>query len=197
MKKIVLASCSPRRRQLLEQSGLSFTVFPSTVKEKAKSPGQEPEVYALSLALAKAENVAQRFKNSLVIAADTIVVCDNKLFGKPLNQKHAKKILSALSGKIHYVYTAVAIIDRKTNRRIIDIEKTTLIAKKLSHQQIENLSKYNHDKAGAYAVQKDADILVKEMKGDYFNVVGLPLKRVKNILKIFSINLKDLPKQAN
>ncbi|MFH1063162.1 MAG: Maf family protein [Candidatus Omnitrophota bacterium] len=190
MKKIILASGSPRRKQLLAQAGLSFEVFPSKIKEKAKSPKQDPVFYALYLALAKAEDVAGKFKTGLVIAADTIVVVDDKIFGKPKNQKHAKKILSALSGKIQCVYTALAIIDIPTRRRILDVEKTTIIANKLSLIQIEKLSKYNHDKAGAYAVQKDADILVKKMKGDYYNVVGLPMKRVKNILKMFSISIK-------
>lgn len=192
MRTVILASCSPRRKQLLEQAGLPIRVFPSTITEKAKSPKQDPVFYALSLALAKAENVAKKFNKGLIIAADTIVVSEGKIFGKPKNQKHAKKILCALSGKIQYVYTAIAVIDLKTERRIIDVEKTTILARKLSKNQIDELSKYNHDKAGAYAVQKDADILVKEMKGDYYNVVGLPIKRLRNILKIFSISIKDL-----
>jgi septum formation protein len=192
MRNVILASCSPRRKQLLEQAGLSIRVFPSTVKETEKRPKQDPVSYALYLALAKAENVAKKFKKGLIIAADTIVVSQGKVFGKPKNQKHAKKILSALSGKIQYVYTAVAIIDLETKTRIIDVEKTTILARKLSKIQIEELSKYNHDKAGAYAVQKDADILVEEMKGDYYNVIGLPIKRLRNILKIFSISIKNL-----
>lgn len=192
MRNVILASRSPRRKQLLVQAGLHIRVFPSKIKEPAPDPAQDPVRYALCLALDKAEDVAKRFKSGVVIGADTIVVANNKIFGKPKDQKHAKKMLTALSGKTQYVYTAIAIIDIKTKQKIVDVEKTTIIARKLSAKQISKLSKDNHDKAGAYAVQKDSDILIKQMKGDYYNVVGLPVKRLKNILKIFSIDMKDL-----
>jgi len=193
MKKIILASCSPRRKQLLEQAGLKILVVPSNIKEKPIQPEQDPTAYTLGLALAKAENVAKRFKKSIIIGADTIVVSNNKVFGKPRNQNHARKTLSSLSGQIQYIYTAIAIINPQTNQRIIDIEKTTILTRKLSESQIKKLSASNHDKAGAYAVQKDSDILVKEMKGDYYNVVGMPVKRLAKILKTFSIKLNTRP----
>ncbi|MBU1042809.1 MAG: septum formation protein Maf [Candidatus Omnitrophica bacterium] len=193
MKKIILASCSPRRKQLLKQAGLKIVISPSMLRENPIKPKQDPVTYALLLALAKAESVARRFKAGLVIGADTIVVVNNKIFGKPKNQKHAQQILAALSGTTQFVYTAIAIIDIKTGRRIIDIEKTTIKTRKLSNTQIKKLSKLNHDKAGAYAIQKDSDILVKEMIGDYYNVVGLPIKRVASILKIFSIKININP----
>ncbi|MBU1087502.1 MAG: septum formation protein Maf [Candidatus Omnitrophica bacterium] len=189
MKKIILASCSPRRKQLLEQAGLSILVFPSDVREKPIKANENPISYTLHLALAKAENAAQNFKTGLVIGADTIVVVNNKVFGKPKNKNHARQILSELSGRTQYVYTAIALIDIKTNQRILDIEKTTIKARKLSLIQIKKLSELNHDKAGAYAIQQDSDILVREMIGDYYNVVGLPIKRLAAILKIFDITI--------
>ncbi len=192
MRTLILASRSPRRKQILEQAGLDISIFPSSIKEPAPRTAVDPLRYAIDLALLKAENVAKKLKNGIVIGADTIVVVDNKIFGKPRNQKHAKKILTLLSGKTQYIYTALAVIDIKTKTRIVDIEKTTIIANKLSKTQINKLSETNHDKAGAYAVQKDGDILIKKIIGDYYNVVGLPIKRLKNILRIFSVDMKDL-----
>jgi septum formation protein len=192
IKKIILASASPRRKELLKKAGLKAEVFPSSIFEKTYKSPQDPKVYALLLAKAKAENVAKKFSDAVVIAADTIVLVENKIFGKPKNKSHSVRMLRTLSGKIQYVYTALAVIDTRSQKTILDIEKTTILAKRLSRIQIKQLSEQNHDKAGAYAVQKDSDILVKKMLGDYYNVVGLPIKRLKQILKIFHINMQDL-----
>ena len=191
MKKIVLASASVRRKELLEKAGLNICVQPSNIKE-GKNTCPSAEHYCISLALSKAENVALKQSNAIVIAADTIVVHDNTIFGKPKNIRDAKRILSTLSGTKHFVYTAIAVIDTKENRRIVDIEKSTIFARKLSSRQINMFSRKNLDKAGAYAVQEKSDILVRKIEGDFYNVVGLPISKLRSILMEFNIKMKDL-----
>ena len=191
MRKIILASASPRRRELLEKAGLNICVVPSDITEGANS-GPSVEHYCISLALSKAENVALKQSNAIVIAADTIVVYNNKIFGKPKNIRDAKVILSALSGTKHFVYTAIAVIDTKENIRIVDIEKTTIFARILSSHQINIFSRKNHDKAGAYAVQEKSDKLVRKIEGDFYNVVGLPIGKLRSILMQFNIKIKNL-----
>lgn len=196
MRKIILASSSARRRQLLQKLGLRFSVFPSKIKED-QMLSSIIERHIISLALGKAEYVARKFNRGLVIAADTVVVYKNKLFGKPRDIKHAKQILSTLSGTKHYVYTAIAVIDIQSEKRQADIDKTIIYAKKLSPRQIEKLAQKNHDKAGAYAVQENSDLLVKKIDGDFDNVVGLPVKKLKNTLKNFGLNFKHVKLKKN
>ncbi|MCP4649127.1 MAG: septum formation protein Maf [PVC group bacterium] len=185
MKTVILASRSPRRIQLLKKLGITCKVIPSNISESLKNH-HSPAQYALLLALAKAEAVAKNLKQGLVIGADTIVVFQNKIFGKPKNHADAKHILSTLSNTVHHVYTAIAVVNAKTGKRIVDIDKSTIFARKLTSSQITMLAQKNHDKAGAYAVQDSNDILVKKIVGDYYNVVGLPLDKLKNILRIFN-----------
>ena len=191
MRKIILASASPRRRELLERAGLNICVVPSDITEGANTC-PSVEHYCISLALSKAENIASKQSNAIVIAADTIVVYNNRMFGKPKNIRAAKVILSALSGTKHFVYTAIAVIDTKENRRIVDIEKSTIFARILSQHQINIFSKKNHDKAGAYAVQEKSDKLVRKIEGDFYNVVGLPIGKLRSILMQFNIKIKNL-----
>ncbi|MBI4846731.1 MAG: septum formation protein Maf [Candidatus Omnitrophica bacterium] len=193
MKKLVLASRSSRREILLKKAGLKIKVIPSRIKETPFNKNHfSAEHYAIRLALAKAENTAKRLKKGLIIGADTIVVLHNKIFGKPKNTSHAKKILSALSGTTHHVFTGVAVIDIETKKRLVDIEKTKIITRKISKTLINELAKKNHDKAGAYAVQENSDVLVKKIVGDYYNVVGLPLMKLRKILKNFSVEFPGL-----
>lgn len=184
MNKIVLASQSPRRKTLLNSLGITFKVIPSNAKEPKKVL-ISPAHHAISLALIKATAVSNKLSSGLVIGADTLVVYKNKIFGKPRNKFEAKKILSTLSDTTHHVYTALAIIDAKTGKTVVDIEKTNVITRKLTYSQIDTLATKNHDKAGAYAVQEESDMLVKKLVGDYYNVVGLPLEKLKSLLKLF------------
>ena len=144
---IILASASPRRLELLNMIGLNFRVIPSHIEEIYEDH-MTPVEYVLENAKRKGHFVARQYPESLVISADTIVVYNNRMFGKPKNIRAAKVILSALSGTKHFVYTAIAVIDTKENRRIVDIEKTTIFARILSQHQINIFSKKNHDKAG-------------------------------------------------
>lgn len=195
MTKIILASASPRRKELLEKAGLNIRVMPSNIKE---GPNTSPSIehYCISLALSKAENIAKKQSNAIIIAADTIVVYKNKLFGKPKNIRNAKSILSKLNGTRHFVFTAIAVIHTGENRRIVDINKSVIFARKLTPSQINMLSLKNHDKAGAYAVQEKSDIFIRKVEGDFFNVVGLPVNNLRRILSEFNIKMKDL-KESN
>ena len=189
-KEIILASQSPRRKELLKKSGLRFQVIPSSVEETAVSC-LTPAHHAIYLALSKAEDIANRRGRGIIIAADTIVVFRDKIFGKPRNIAHSEKMLALLSGTTHYVYTAIAVVDAKTKKKLVDIDKTKITARKIPVSLIKVLALKNHDKAGGYAVQENADILVKKMQGDYDNVVGLPLLKLKKILALFSVALKN------
>ncbi|MCG2710795.1 MAG: Maf family protein [Candidatus Omnitrophica bacterium] len=191
MKKIILASASPRRKELLERAGLNISVQPSDIRE-GPNTCLSAEHYCIGLALSKAENVASLQDNAIVIAADTIVVFNNKIFGKPKNIRDARVILSTLSGTKHFVYTAIAVIYLKEHLRIVDIEKTTIFARKLSSRQINIFCRKNHDKAGAYAAQEKSDPLIERIEGDFYNVVGLPVKKLSRILKYFNIKMKNL-----
>ncbi|MFH1459496.1 MAG: nucleoside triphosphate pyrophosphatase [Candidatus Omnitrophota bacterium] len=190
--KVILASASLRRKALLEKAGLKFKVMPSRINEKTTGD-ISPAHHALHLAHNKARKIAaqkNKENHAIIIAADTIVVYKNKIFGKPRNMQDARRILTKLSNTKHDVYTALAVIDSSTNKTILDIDRTTIYTRKLSPPKIKKLALKNHDKAGAYAVQKDMDILVKKIEGDYYNVVGLPLKKLKPILELFSIKIK-------
>ncbi len=193
MKTVILASASSRRRALLEKTGLRITVLPSKVSESIK-PYLSPAHHVIHLALAKAETIAKKADNSLVVGADTIVAFGNKIFGKPKNTRDAKFILTTLNQTKHDVYTGIAVIDTKTKRRIVDVDKTTVFTRKLTTRQIRNLASQNLDKAGAYAVQKKADLLVRKFEGDYYNLVGLPLSKLINILQIFGIKTNSRKK---
>ncbi len=189
--KIILASASPRRKELLEKAGLNISVKPSKITE-GPNTCTSVEHYCLSLALSKAENIASTQGNAIVIAADTIVVLNNKIFGKPKNIRDAQAILSALNGTKHFVFTAIAVINTKENRKIVDIEKSTIFTRKLSSPQILMLSKKNHDKAGAYAIQEKSDMFIRRIEGDFYNVVGLPINNLRKILLEFNIKMGTL-----
>jgi len=192
MRKIVLASHSPRRKYLLEKCELKIQVCPSNIRETKLSNSISLQHHALSLALSKAEAVAKKFPDALVIGADTIVVYKNKLYGKPKDIHDATRILQTLSNTKHYVYTALAVIDSFSKKRYVDIDETTVHTRKIPLKLIKKLAWDNHDKAGAYGVQEKSDLLVKRIDGDYYNVVGLPLKKLRVILGLFGVIMKDL-----
>lgn len=178
-QKIVLASQSPRRKYLLEQAGLEFIVIPSSFDESSIEPG-EPGEYVQILARAKADDIAEKHPGSWVIGADTIVVIDGRILGKPGSRDEARAMLGQLSGKTHQVHTGFCIQNRQSGRAHLRSVKTDVIFKDLSRDEIEW---YIHteepfDKAGAYAIQGLGTFLVREIRGSYTNVVGLPVCEV-------------------
>ncbi|MCX5781628.1 MAG: Maf family protein [Elusimicrobia bacterium] len=185
---VILASVSPRRIALLKQWGLKFKIIPSHIKEHTLL--KKPSFIVKELALRKAESVAKKLKEGLVIGADTIVVLKGHIIGKPADELHSREILKKLNGSFHKVYTGIAVIDSKTNQKKVDYEVSRVKMRKLSDTEINKLAGKHMDKAGAYAVQEKDDAFVEKIFGDYYNVVGLPYKKTKKLLKYFNIKLK-------
>ena len=182
--KLILASASPRRAEILRDAGFSFLVMSSAVDE-TPIPNESPADMVQRLADAKAELVAARAVGpAIVIAADTVVSLDGRIFGKPRNTDEARRMLEALSGRAHSVLTGVTLV------RLPDAERRSFVESTLVHFAAlsdEDISRYlasdePHDKAGAYAIQGLAGRFIPRIEGDYFNVVGLPLARVAQAL---------------
>ncbi len=181
MPPFILASQSPRRKQLLEQIHYSFSIETSTAKEIIKK-GLPPADIVEQLARQKAENVWERHKDAVVLGADTIVAYGHTILGKPSNEDEAKAMLRLLSGQVHEVYTGVALF---TTEGIVTFhDKTTVEFYRLTEEEIAMYIKSGEpfDKAGAYGIQGFGAFLVKRIDGDYFTVVGLPLAKTMRAL---------------
>ena len=181
--RLTLASKSPRRRYLLEQAGLEFSVIPSNFEENS-IPLSSPESYVKRLAEAKAKDISQRYPDSWVIGADTIVFIDNTMLGKPGSQLEARRMLRRLSGKTHQVLTGYCICCQAMDRLFSETIITDVCFKELTKLQIDWYidSGEPFDKAGAYAIQGIGTFLVKRIHGSYTNVVGLPICEVLEFL---------------
>lgn len=190
MKIIILASASPRRKELLEKIGLKFEVELSNYEEDIP-PGLEPHELAQKISLEKAEAVARQHQNAIVIAADTFGVLDGQILGKPHTEKEAREMLAAISGKSHSVITGFSIIDTDNNQKLSQSVETKVYIRKLTLAEIDAYvkSKEPLDKAGAYAIQGLGAVLVERIEGDYYNVVGLPLSALTEALKEFGIKM--------
>ncbi len=190
MKTIILASSSPRRRELLHSIGLRFKVEPSDTKENT-SLAVEPHQLAQTISLQKAQDVARRHRDALVIGADTLGVLDGRILGKPRTEQEATDMLTTLGGKSHSVITGFTIIDADTGKTVSRSVETKVYIRTLAPSEIEAYvrSKEPLDKAGAYAIQGLGAVLVERIEGDYSNVVGLPLCALTEALKEFGINV--------
>jgi septum formation protein len=180
---LILASNSPRRRCLLERAGLTFTVVPSGFDEQS-IPVAEPSGYVRRLAEAKAEDIAGRFPESWVIGADTVVVVDARILGKPGSAREAREMLQRLSGRTHQVLTGYCIRRQSGGTCFSDTVRTDVDFKVLSADEIDWYIRTGEpfDKAGAYAIQGIGTFLVKRINGSYTNVVGLPVCEVVEFL---------------
>jgi septum formation protein len=189
-RTIILASSSPRRREILEKTGLKFQVDKSNYQEKLE-PGLKPCDVARLLSSEKAKHVAHRYGNALVIAADTIVVLKGSRFGKPRNRQEAKEMLKILSGKAHSVITGFTIIDTASKKELTRSVESRVFFRRLTQDEIEAYlaSGEPMDKAGAYGVQGLGAVLIKKIEGDFFNVMGLPLYALTESLKKFGIEV--------
>ena len=183
--RLILASKSPRRKELLEQAGLIVTVVPSRVDEDGIK-FTAPENLVKTLAEAKARDVAGAYPESWVIGADTIVLIDGEILGKPDSTETARQMIQQLNGQTHEVFTGYAIFCEAMKTCISGVEKTDVHFKNLSQQEIEWYIQTDepYDKAGAYAIQGLGSFLVKRICGSYTNVVGLPVCEVlEHLLK--------------
>lgn len=191
-QRIILASKSPRRKYLLEQINLKFDVIASSVLEYTEEE-LTPAEFAEKMALSKASDVARSVNNALIIGADTIVVHDDEILGKPVDDEDAKKLLKRLSGHTHNVYTGVALLrtdqEGELEHSITFYSKTNVVFAKLDEKEIEEYIKSGSpmDKAGAYGIQDDwGSLFVKRIDGDYYNVVGFPLQKFYTMMKSFA-----------
>ena len=192
MKTIILASASPRRKELLEKLSLKFKVDASDCEEEIDSE-LEPAELVRQISVTKAKSVAALHPNAVIIAADTIGVIGKKILGKPHTENEAGKMLKEISGKPHLVITGFTILDTTTNQMISETVKTTVYIKKLTRQEIDAYVKTGEplDKAGAYAIQGLGAVIVEKIEGDYYNVMGLPLNAVTEALKEFGIDVLE------
>ena len=180
---LILASKSPRRKDLLEQAGIAFEVIPGDFDEYS-IPLDEPKAYAKVLARKKANQIAAQYPDTWIIGADTIVCIDDAVLGKPSSKQNARSMLRQLSGRTHQVVTGYALVHQSKQKRITDAVRTDVRFKALTEEEIEW---YIHtsepfDKAGGYAIQGLGTSLVKAVSGSYTNVVGLPVCEVIELL---------------
>jgi septum formation protein len=189
-KTIVLASSSPRRRELLERIGLVFIVDPSGEPEETPS-GLDPSSLAKTLSLRKAAAVAGRHPDAVVIAADTFGVLKGRILGKPHTAAEAVKMLKLINGKSHRVVTGLTVIDSATFKVVTRVVETRVFIQLMTDQSIERYVATGEplDKAGAYAIQGLGSVIVQKIVGDYYNVMGLPLNALAGILLQFGIHV--------
>jgi len=180
---LVLASASPRRRELLAILGHPFTVMASSIDENPV-PGDTPETFVVRAAREKAMEVASRVSQSVILSADTVVTIEGEILGKPRDEEDAVQMLRKLSGRDHWVYTAVTVVNQSRQETLNGLERTRVWLKSLTGEQIRDyICRENvFDKAGAYAIQGYAGIYIPKIEGNYFNVMGLPLPLVHELL---------------
>ena len=182
---VYLASKSPRRKKLLNQLKIKFKVIEIDINEDPHN-GESPVRIVKRLSKEKLEKAREKIKKGILITADTTVVLDKKILGKPIDKKDAEKILKKLSGKTHTVYTGFSVFNSSNNKLITDYGKTLVTFRKLKPKEINNYveSGTPMDKAGAYGIQDDfGAVFIKKINGDYYNVVGLPLYKLYDSLK--------------
>lgn len=191
MDRIILASASPRRKDLLTRIGVDFEIRPSLIDESNIEIKGTPEQKAMQLALLKAQDVAKVVRKGLVLGADTIVVLDGMIFGKPKDDEEAYRMLSNLSGRSHMVITGIAIVNAENGLNRVSCEVTKVTFDSLTSSQIQAYISTGEPegKAGAYAVQGKGSLLIDRIDGCYFNVVGLPLTRMRKMLEEFGLML--------
>lgn len=189
-RQIVLASASPRRKELLELIGLKFKVVASSYEEDMTLQ-LTPRRLACLLSAKKAEDVALRYPDALVIAADTFIDLNGRLLGKPQTTAEAKQMLQSLSNRSHEVITGFTVLDTASGERVSKAVATRVFFKKLSQREIDAYvaSGEPMDKAGAYAIQGLGSIIIKKIDGDYFNVIGLPLNALTSVLRKFGVSV--------
>lgn len=188
---LVLASTSPRRRRLLAMLGTRFELETPAVDESSFDDMAPPDRLVMRLAEAKARDVATRRPDDVVIGADTVVVLDGQVLGKPRDREEARRMLTRLSGRTHQVWTGVAVVHRAAGRAAVEAERTDVTFRPLSPDEVERYVQLGEgmDKAGAYAVQGVGAVFVERLEGCYYNVVGLPLARLHRMLEGFGLSL--------
>lgn len=183
MKHIILASASPRRKEILELADLKFDIMPSNAQEITTKTA--PNEVVMELASIKAKDIYEKSeKQSMIVGADTVVAYQGQILGKPTDEADAKRMLTMLSGQTHEVYTGVCIIEDGKTKTFYEETKVTFY--EISDEQIDHYIKTGEpmDKAGSYGIQGKAAVFIKGIEGDYYNVVGFPIARfLQEIIK--------------
>lgn len=190
MKQIILASQSPRRKKLLEQIGLTIKMVPSNIDEKL-NPRLKPKSQTEELSIEKAKIVAEKYPDSIIIAADTLVSLKGDILGKPKNMEDARRMIKKLQGKTHTVITGFTIYHKTIHKMVTESVETKVTFRRLKDAEIKNYLKKEKplDKAGGYGIQEAGILLLEEINGDFSNVVGLPLSKVIPTLKKFGVDI--------
>lgn len=197
-KKIILASASPGRKELLEKIGLKFEVMPSEIKENINEKTFSRELIE-NLALEKVMDVKEKINYpALVIGSDTVVVVNDTILGKPESREDAVRMLKLLSGRTHQVISAIAVIDTQTGKVLSDSVKSDVTFRELSDSEIYSYIDTGEpmDKAGAYAIQGIASIFISSICGCYTNIVGISVYKLVEMLKEFGITANELLKNS-
>ena len=187
--KILLASTSPRRIQLLRNLYLPFEVkTPRIIEPQILS---DPRSSVIQNSLLKAQSVLDDIRDGYIVAADTIVVKDDLILGKPQDEEEARKMLSTLSGTTHVVFTGVTVINSATGETVSDVAESVVYMKKLSDEEISTYVESGEpmDKAGAYGIQGYGSMIIERIEGCYFNVMGLPMSLLHDLFKKLNVNL--------
>lgn len=190
MKTLVLASASPRRQELIQTFGIPVRIIVSDVDESTPSDWH-PQQVVEQLAMRKAQAVLGDIRDhEIVVGSDTIVVLNDVILGKPKDEAEAIRMISALQGTTHFVYSGIACIDKASGRAIVDYRRTAITMAPLSDEQVRRYVATGEpmDKAGAYGIQGKASAFITDMQGDYFSVVGLPISALANLLQQLGVN---------
>lgn len=200
MKKIILASTSPRRQEMLSWLGIDFTSVSPGIDESLIRHS-DPQQLTMLLAVAKAEAVSKLYSKSIVIGSDAVVVFEDKIIEKPLDKKHQRELIFMQKGKPAEVYSSVCIIDNRTNKKIVRTLVTKYKMTDLSDKKIESYieSGKGLDKAGGYGCQDENGMFLAEIEGCYTNLIGFPICEVVNILKelgvVINVDVKKVAKE--
>jgi len=188
--KLVLASASPRREEILKRLNLKFTIVPSKIDEESFKI-DDPVELVKTLAAEKAKSVSELVEDAVVIAADTVVVYDDQILGKPGGKLEAKKMLKKLSSNQHQVITGLAVLNSQSGERYVDFNITDVKIKALSESEIDNYVETGEPlgKAGAYAIQGLGGLFVEEIRGSYYSVMGLPIHQLAQLLDKFNYGI--------
>ena len=188
--KLILASASPRREELLKQMGLRFTIVPSKVNEE-KYSNLTPVEMVKELSLAKAIEVGKLVEDTIVIAGDTVVLNKGEVLGKPDDKDEAESMLKKLSGDHHTVLSGVAVLSTYDNQTMVEYDQTKVFMRDITNNEIKEYVDTGEpmDKAGSYAIQGLGGIFVEKINGSYFTVMGLPIHKLQTMLKEFSVDV--------
>ena len=190
MRKLILASASEGRKMVLSQAGFDFSIFPSNFVEDLDSES-DPYKLVSKLSAGKAKAVAGKFKDAVIIGADTVVFCSGKIFGKPKTKFEAGEMLQILSGTTHLMITGLTVIDCDSKKIITKTSVSKIFFHRLTGEEINEYVDTNEPmtKAGGYVIQGKGGVFVDKIEGEYSGALGLPLKLLKQILSEFKINL--------